>query len=74
MWMRSPETEEVGNFPAEGVTPDQRFTNRKNRFEHNCNYLICRVTPVAFVTTKHQKAGQIPTKFPQETVLFLSDN
>jgi hypothetical protein len=24
-WMRSPGTEEVGNFPAEGGTPEQRF-------------------------------------------------
>jgi len=67
-WMRSAETEEVGNCRAEGGSSDQRFTKRKNRFEHICNYLISRVTPVAFVTTKQRKAGLIPAKLPHETV------
>jgi hypothetical protein len=30
--------------------------------------LICRVTPVALVTTKQRKAGLIPAKLPHETV------
>jgi hypothetical protein len=55
-------------------SPTNGLQNEKTIFEHFSNYLICRVTPVAFVTTKQQKAGLIPAKFPHETFLFLSDN